>query len=146
MFLYFYFKFMFTLCLPLAVWKGNLLGSVWSRRKPHSGKDCHSSAEKQSRFGTQSFDKFSTILTWEDVVNKTLLAAKCWFFSSKMKKENLYNWRLTGKITMVSLDLHLKKWTRSKWTFDSVSTYRSHYRGLPMKHWNKQKNLNYNMC
>lgn len=40
--------FAHTSCLPLAVWRGNLLGSVWSRRKPRSGKDCHSRAEKQA--------------------------------------------------------------------------------------------------
>ena len=33
-------------CLPLAVWRGSLWGSVWSRRKPRSGKDCHSNREK----------------------------------------------------------------------------------------------------
>lgn len=46
-----YFKLFFLLCAsvscsPLAVWKGSLWGSVWSRRKPRSGKDCHSNEER----------------------------------------------------------------------------------------------------
>lgn len=28
--------------LPLAVWRGSLWENVWSRRKPRTGKDCHS--------------------------------------------------------------------------------------------------------
>lgn len=34
--------------LPLAVWRGSLWGSVWSRRKPRSGKDCHSNAGRKT--------------------------------------------------------------------------------------------------
>lgn len=103
--------------LPLAVWRGSLWGSVWSRRKPRSGKDCHSNAGTQKKplitLTTDSTDKHEERRKWSAG------------FSS----------RNTNKTTA-----GVPEWT-----------YRSHYCGLPVKHWNKtekvvMKEYKYTMC
>lgn len=75
--------FVWRSCLPLAVWRGSLWGSVWSRRKPRSGKDCHSNAGRekldhliatQVQRGHISYLKHHEVHEREQIISKYILS------------------------------------------------------------------------
>jgi len=100
---------MLCLCVPwspLAVWRGSLWGSEWSRRKPHSGKDCHSNAGREEpihlitgsgRANRLSYSSLKSRVTVPRVNKINILSPSVRLFKTKQLKKRAVAKSVTGK-------------------------------------------------